>query len=384
MFKFHSYFQLELVTSYTIFMKKRTVWNQLLTKIPHYLPSMTWEWHQAWLKANPHFQSHLHFLFVYQHNHQLVGIIPLVKTIGHLGAIPLKMLTLAGNRDHIKTIFITAPEHQLPLLDLLMHYLTFEYPHWDLLTFRRLGSNRGDEIFLERISRHLHLRLATEAVLKIPYIPLPDTWETYWKSRRKHFRHEYRRKWRQLQQLGIVTFQVLEPPLVAQTFQRFVHLENSGWKGKNHSSLAFRPHLKALYYHASQYASPYFRLIQFELWVNNRLIAASLCPQTQDGLYVYKIAYDESMGRYSPGMLLRVFEIQYAIQHQLAIYSFSGKAQPWMWQFTHRKHFTRDVIIYHHTFPARLHHLGYGIIRPYIKRFPMISDLFHRFFAETP
>lgn len=147
MFKFHSYFQLELVTSYTLFMKKRAVWNQLLTKIPHYLPSMTWEWHQAWLKANPHFQSHLLFLFVYQHNHQLVGIIPLVKTIGHLGAIPLKMLTLAGNRDHIKTIFIIAPEHQLPLLDLFMHYLTFEYPHWDLLTFRRLGLIEGTKSF---------------------------------------------------------------------------------------------------------------------------------------------------------------------------------------------------------------------------------------------
>ncbi len=383
MFKFHSYFNLEVITSYAAFIKKRLIWNQLLAEIPHYLPSMTWEWHQAWLQANPHFQSRLHFLFIYTPKHRLAGIIPLVETTERLGAIHLTILTLAGIRDHIKTIFIAAPEHQLPLLDLLMHYVTYEHTHWDLLTFRRLGSNRGDEIFLERISNHLHLRFATEAVLEIPYIALPKNWETYWRSRKKHFRHEYRRKWRQLQQLGTVTVQVLEPPLNAQTFHRFVHLENSGWKGQHHSSLAYRPHLKALFYYAAQWSSPEFRLLQFELRVNQQVIAASLCPQTRDGLYVYKIAYDESMSRYSPGMLLRVSEIQYAIERRLAIYSFSGKAQRWMWQFTHRKHFTRDVIIYHHTLPARLHHLGYAKIRPYIKRIPALAGVLHHIITKT-
>ncbi len=383
MVKFHSYFHIEIVEDFNTFLTLQEQWNQLLTTIPQYLPSMTWEWHYAWLLANPAYQHHLHVILVYNHNRQLVGIIPLIKRVGHLAWVPLKMLTLAGNRDHIKTIFIASPEHQLPLLDALMHYLTHDYPHWDILAFRRLGSNRADEIFLERISKHLHLRFSTEATIEIPYIALPDNWDTYWKARSKHFRHEYRRKMRKLQQQGKVTIRMIEPPLPQRAFQQFVELENSGWKGKQRSSLAHRPHLLELYRQAAQLSSPYFRMLLFELRLDNRLIAASLCPQTRDGLFVYKIAYDESMARYSPGILLRVAEIQYAIQHQLAIYSFSGKAQPWMWQFTHRKHFTRDVIIYHHSLPARLRHIGYTVARPFLKRLPLLPRILHRLVKDA-
>jgi len=349
----HPFFRFEIVTTAKTLNQYHARWNRLLDTIPHYLPSMTWEWHQAWLQANPQFCNRLHFIFAYDQRNHLIGLIPFVEVTAHLAMINVKVLTLAGIRDHIKTIFIATPEHQLPLLDALMHYLTKEFTQWDLIAFRRLGSNRGDDIFLERIVRHMHLRYSTESPLEIPYLPIQGNWEEYWKSRRKHFRHEYRRKMRKLQQQGTVSISIEESPLDDAVFQRFVTLENSGWKGH-----------------------------QFELRVNDQVIAASLCPQTRDGLFVYKIAYNESWARYSPSILLRVAEIQYAMEQGLHIYSFSGKAQPWMRHFTNRKHFSRDFIIYQQSLAATLRHLGYEIARPYLKRLPYLSGLFQRLVEE--
>ncbi len=378
----HPFFRFEIVTTFATLQQYQSRWNQLLDSIPLYLPSMTYEWHHAWLTAHPELHNRLHCIFAYDKHNTLVGIIPFIETKSHIAKIPLNVLTLIGMRDHIKTIFITQPEHQLPLLSALMHYLKEEYTHWDLVAFRRLGSNRADDIFLERIAHQLHLPLTTESPLEIPYIVIDSRWEEYWKSRSKHFRHEYRRKMRKLQQKGHVSVTTLTSPLEPETFQRFVTLENSGWKGKNQSSLVHRPQLMALYQHASQMNSAYFQLLQFELWLDNHLIAASLCPQTRNGLYVYKIAYDEQWGRYSPGILLRVAEVQYAFNHHLQIYSFSGKAQPWMRQFTHRKHFTRDFIIYQHSLPAFLRHVGFDVAKPYIKRLPYLYHLLRQFIQE--
>ena len=378
----HPFFRFEIVTTAKTLNQYHARWNRLLDTIPQYLPSMTWEWHQAWLTANPQFHNRLHFIFAYDQRNHLIGLVPFVEMTAHLAMVNLKVLTLAGIRDHIKTIFIATPEHQLPLLDALMHYLTKEFTQWDLIAFRRLGSNRADDIFLERIVRHMHLRYSTESPLEIPYLPIQGNWEEYWKNRRKHFRHEYRRKMRKLQQQGHVSITIEEPPLADAVFQRFVMLEDSGWKGRNQSSLARRPHLLTLYREAAYRHSPYFRLLQFELRVNDQVIAASLCPQTRDGLYVYKIAYDESWARYSPGMLLRVAEIQYAMEQGLGVYSFSGKAQPWMRHFTERKHFSRDFIIYQQSLAATLRHLGYEIARPYLKRLPYLSGLLQRLVEE--
>ncbi|WP_172125540.1 MULTISPECIES: GNAT family N-acetyltransferase [unclassified Devosia] len=116
---------------------------------------------------------------------------------------------------------------------------------------------------------------------------------------------EMRRLRHRLDDEGAVAFTVADrPDTIAPAVQRFLALEASGWKGKQGTGLAQAQgdarfvELAAL----DMGARGGFEVAELQL--DGRTIAAGLVLKGAGQALFFKIAYDESMGRVSPGVQL--------------------------------------------------------------------------------
>ncbi len=350
-------------------------WSRILRHIPNYFPTITFEWNYSWILANWDRIKELYIVVIKNIRQEVVGIVPFYIYTTKIFGIPLTVLDLIGSQYHGMIDIIAAPEHLLAVLNLLIKVIFKEAKRWDIGTFRRLNYMRGATVFLERIAEKKGLSFSEESFIRVPYIQLEGTWEDYYKQRDKHFKKEIRRKRRKLENNGEIRFEVLESPIDDGHFREFLHLEDKGWKGKEGTSLLKRDCLLSLYRNILKVGSNEIILpLVFNMRLNETLISSSICFKTLNGLYVFKIAYDEAFHYASPGLQLRLYEIEYSYRNGLKIYDFSGIEQPWMKKFTNRSHYSIDFILYKHHFPSLVRYLGFTKIAPYLKKFPFIFN----------
>jgi CelD/BcsL family acetyltransferase involved in cellulose biosynthesis len=119
----------------------------------------------------------------------------------------------------------------------------------------------------------------------------------------KHFR-ELRRKGRKLEsELGEIA--VVERAGDPRAVDDFLALETAGWKGDEGTALAAGPGAEFFRAICRKFADA-GRLQLLALQAGDRAIAAQCALVAGEGLFCFKIAYDEALGRFSPGTRLMV------------------------------------------------------------------------------
>jgi CelD/BcsL family acetyltransferase involved in cellulose biosynthesis len=117
----------------------------------------------------------------------------------------------------------------------------------------------------------------------------------------KHYR-ELRRKGRLLERdLGEVAF--IDRAGDPQAVDDFLALEASGWKGEEGTALACGPDAEFFRAVCDQFAAA-GRLQMIALQAGDRTVAMQSALIAGEGLFCFKIAYDESLGKLSPGTQL--------------------------------------------------------------------------------
>jgi CelD/BcsL family acetyltransferase involved in cellulose biosynthesis len=132
---------------------------------------------------------------------------------------------------------------------------------------------------------------------------------------RKHVK-EFGRLRRRLNDAGDCRFIFWRPGEPIQAWvDKFLHLEASGWKGRKHTALA-----------SEEYSSRYFNDIVSQAAAHNSVqmlaieidgvpIAMKCNFLANHGAFAFKIAYDERYEKYSPGVLLELFNIDHLRNH---------------------------------------------------------------------
>ncbi len=92
--------------------------------------------------------------------------------------------------------------------------------------------------------------------------------------------------------------------------ERFLALEQAGWKGQRGSALASQPGTAALFRESLRGATEQGRLERLTLSLDGRAIAMLVNFITSPGAFSYKTAYDEDYARFSPGVLLQCENLQ--------------------------------------------------------------------------
>ncbi|MFZ1701750.1 MAG: GNAT family N-acetyltransferase [Pyrinomonadaceae bacterium] len=133
--------------------------------------------------------------------------------------------------------------------------------------------------------------------------PTTETSDDFFSGSRKHFGKELSRRLRRLNEQGAVEFSVsstFEPDLM----QRYLELENRGWKGRNGTSAISDPKASALHRDFAAAVAQQGALLVYELKLNGQTIAMSINIRHGDKVFHWKTSYDEDYAKYSPGNLL--------------------------------------------------------------------------------
>jgi CelD/BcsL family acetyltransferase involved in cellulose biosynthesis len=117
----------------------------------------------------------------------------------------------------------------------------------------------------------------------------------------KHFR-DLQRKGRKLaSELGDIAF--VDRAGELQAVDDFLALEAAGWKGEQGTALASGPGAEFFRAICGRFAET-GRLQMITMQAGHRIVAMMSALVAGDGLFCFKIAYDESLGRFSPGTQL--------------------------------------------------------------------------------
>ena len=129
--------------------------------------------------------------------------------------------------------------------------------------------------------------------------------EEWWRSFNSKRRRYWRSQWRQLERRGALTFERLSPGEdVAEWTEEFLRLEAAGWKGRGGTALACSEH-DAAFTRAMTAAFHARGALRFwRLRLDGRAIASLFAFVSQGTLWLGKIAYDETLRRQSPGVML--------------------------------------------------------------------------------
>lgn len=120
-------------------------------------------------------------------------------------------------------------------------------------------------------------------------------------------RKELRRLANRLGELGTVTFSALEDGDALDMWcDSFLTLEAAGWKGSDGAALANTPQTEAFFRDCLAGAQAAGRLDFLRLDLDGRPIAMLINFHTPPGSWSFKIAYDETLARFSPGVLIEL------------------------------------------------------------------------------
>ncbi|MEP7041512.1 MAG: GNAT family N-acetyltransferase [Dokdonella sp.] len=138
-----------------------------------------------------------------------------------------------------------------------------------------------------------------------------------------------RRLERKLGELGTLQYRVLaEDDPVPAWIEHFLLLEASGWKGRSQSALASDTASADYFRRIVNEAARLRRVQLLSLELAGRPIAMKCNFLASDGAYIFKVAYDEEYAKFSPGMLLELFNSQYFVDKCPAIAWVDSCANP--------------------------------------------------------
>jgi CelD/BcsL family acetyltransferase involved in cellulose biosynthesis len=123
----------------------------------------------------------------------------------------------------------------------------------------------------------------------------------------QHQHKELRRHWRRLNDSGAVLFtSAIETAPVAAALEDFFTLEAGGWKGRAGTAAIEHEDLRGFVRAAVSALAAEGKVSIDRILVDGQAIAATIILRSGSRAWFWKIAYDESFARFSPGVMLSV------------------------------------------------------------------------------
>jgi hypothetical protein len=124
-----------------------------------------------------------------------------------------------------------------------------------------------------------------------------------------------RQRRKTLEKAGALSLDVAETPkAVAAAFETFCRLEAAGWKGRARTALDQDPAGKACVSGLLAALAPDRNAFALSLKQEDRVIAASLFVRSGGEVVFWKTAYDETLSKQSPGVVLDVMVTEWLYQ----------------------------------------------------------------------
>lgn len=247
----------------------------------------------------------------------LIGLFPLVYRNKYKG-LPIPHLSIWQTQQCFLATPLIHKDYIQTCLELLFQWL--EQTPQDFLSFREF---LDDSLFSKELDTFLKTKKYSIDEIeqyKRAFLQSNLTKDQYLKQgisskRRKNLRN----RTNALAKLGKVNISILDQnhtrENVKQWIQDFLQLEQSGWKGKEGTALASNKKEKNYFIEITKNAALEKKLLMYKLTLDNKPIAMQSNFIAHDGAFAFKVAYDESYSKYSPGMLLELENLDYILSN---------------------------------------------------------------------
>jgi CelD/BcsL family acetyltransferase involved in cellulose biosynthesis len=239
---------------------------------------------------------------------ELVAIVPLRQSTATRGRLTVRIVEIPRH-DHLPLagVYARADLSLDDLLDGIVAGLAQRGIRWDLLSMSHLLE---EGIFAQRVKR-LAWRSVREHVKRCEEVACTGQWDDYAAKLSSNFRSNLNKAFNKLAKLPDVKYATLRQlPEMLDAYPHFGRVEASGWKGEAGTAIVQDPRLDRFYRKLLDGFAPLGRARINTLAVADQIIAAQFClvdvTSGRRTIYVFKLAYDETVAKLAPGnMLLR-------------------------------------------------------------------------------
>jgi hypothetical protein len=182
---------------------------------------------------------------------------------------------------------------RLPWPLLWFDCVPFDWPHWQALL---VGAERAG------------WRQMVRPRYRVGQVDMGSGFDAYSAGWSKSHRRNLRRDMRRLEETGdtrLVLHRTLQPDEVEEPLRRALAIEDSGWKGREASSVLRSPEIFAFFLRQARQLAAWGDLSLALLEHAGQAIACEYGWVSKRVYYSYKIGYDETYRRYAPGHLVR-------------------------------------------------------------------------------
>ena len=169
--------------------------------------------------------------------------------------------------------------------------------------------------------------------IKTPSIYMDGTFSDYWKNRKKHFKHDLRRRRSILvRSARIPRLKVLiSGKPIDMAFDEFCRMENAGWKGRESVSLECNQDTKRCYREMWANFSKNGNARAYQYFYNDLLVATDLCLKSHQTLSILKTTYEEAEATTGPASLMREEQLHDIFEREKEIHriEFYGPLMDW-------------------------------------------------------
>ncbi|RJP16711.1 MAG: GNAT family N-acetyltransferase [Candidatus Abyssobacteria bacterium SURF_5] len=164
---------------------------------------------------------------------------------------------------------------------------------------------------------------------------LPRDWDQYLASLDGKQRHEIRRKFRRLYNEGEINFVVLENPAeIEREVDPFLKMFR---ESRSDKALFMSSKMETFFRSMTKAMSEEALIRLFILKVNEASVAACLCFDCQNTMYLYNSGYDTRYSSLSIGLLCKILSIKHSIEIGRKKYDFLKGAEPYKYHLGGRE-----------------------------------------------
>lgn len=268
------------------------------------VPFLRPEWFAA-LLAN--FKKRTEVITV-RRNGNLRAILPLMRSKDKLHGLPVRKLQAVFNPNSPCFDIVHSPDEgeRTELVGGIWKQLK-EAKGWDVFECRLVKGGSWLEELLAHARREGH-STGIWPMDRAPYITVPTpeadgSINSYFSGSRKHLKKELSRRLKRLKESGEVRFAVTKD-FRPETIDRFLEVENRGWKGRAGTAAIQDGKAAALHADFARSMAREGNLLIYELLLDSRTIAMCINIKYGERLFHWKTTYDEEYSRFSPGNLL--------------------------------------------------------------------------------
>jgi CelD/BcsL family acetyltransferase involved in cellulose biosynthesis len=172
-----------------------------------------------------------------------------------------------------------------------------------------------------------------------PTIALDDRWRDPASCFNSGRRSDFRRAARRAAEFGAVSFEILSPGPAEfdALFDEAVAVELRSWKREAGTAIAADRAKESCFRHYFRSACERGTFRIAFMRIDGKAVAMQMALECLDRFWLFKIGFDEDVGRCSPGTLLMLHTIGWAADRELKAYELLGNVEPWIAHFWTRE-----------------------------------------------